>query len=64
MEQSLKEERNKRVARHLLDRLYHELTPRLLHILENGNKLRVEINHGTDRSLDDPIKFSVTESVN
>lgn len=64
MEQTIKEERNKRVARHLLDRLYQELTPRLLHILENGNKLRVEINHGTERSVDEPIKFSVTEHVN
>lgn len=64
MEQSLKEERNKRIARYLLDRLIQDLTPKLLPILENGNKLRVEINHGTDRSVDEPIRFTVSETVN
>lgn len=64
MEQTLKEERTKRIARHLLDRLIQDLTLKLLPILETGNKLRVEINLGTERSVDEPIKFSVTEHVN
>lgn len=64
MEQSLKEERTERIARYLLDRLIQDLTPKLLPILKSGNKLRVEINHGTERSVDEPIKFSVTETVN
>lgn len=64
MEQTPKEERTERVARYLLDRLIQDLTPKLLPILKNGNRLRVEINHGTDRSVDDPIKLSVTEFVN
>lgn len=64
MEQTLKQERNKRIAQYLLDRLIQDLTIQLLPILETDNSVDVKLNLGTERSADCPIKLAVTQYVN
>lgn len=56
------DERRKKVARELFDRLIQELAQKMLPILETDSRFKVEINGSREREK--PLGFSVTEYIN
>lgn len=58
------DERKRKVAQHLLDRLIQDLTTRLLPVLESEDPFDVRIDGGKERDIEKPIKLSVTIHLN
>lgn len=64
MEQGYKDERMNRIAQQLLDRLIQDLTKELLPLLKSDCRFKVEINSGSERTVEKPIGFAITKHIN